>query len=369
MNIHKGSLILPKDRPSLYTHGGDIYSLLMEGFKYEDIIDFSASINPLGVPESVIEKIKDGIKFLCHYPDPEAKELTQEISKHLDIDPQYIICGNGSTELIYLIVRSLRPLGVLIPAPTFSEYERACKICELRVKSYGLKKENDFEMNPEEFISAMSDSSVRMAFLCNPNNPTGRLLKKKDVLKIAEAAKRLKCYLIVDEAFIDFVHEESVVRDVQYNPYLVVLRSMTKFYSLTGLRIGYGIFPENVINAIRRHKEPWTVNTLAQIAGIAALKDDGFKKETFKVIEEGKRLLEDGFRLLRINYFPSSANFYLISHNKAQRIISSLRDKGIMVRDCSNFRGLDSTYMRIAVRSKKENILLLEALEEICQAL
>ncbi|MFN3478828.1 MAG: threonine-phosphate decarboxylase CobD [Thermodesulfovibrionales bacterium] len=355
-------------------HGGNIYRFTEEmGYEIGKVIDFSASINPLDVPESVIEKIKDGIKFLCHYPDPESKKLTQEISRHLDINPQYIICGNGSTELIYLIVRALRPERVLIPEPTFSEYERACRCNGLEVVSYELKEENNFRIDPDDFISSLithhSSRPIDMVFLCNPNNPTGQLLKKDHVIKIADAARDLKCYLIVDEAFIDFIPEDSVISEVESNPYLVVLRSMTKFYALSGLRIGYGLFPENVINVMRRHKEPWTVNILAEIAGIAALKDEGYKKETFKVIGEGKKLLEDGFRLLRINYFPSSANFYLMRHGKARKIISSLSDKGIMVRDCSNFRGLDSTYIRIAVRSKGDNMMLLKEFERICQAL
>ncbi|MFN3395565.1 MAG: threonine-phosphate decarboxylase CobD [Thermodesulfovibrionales bacterium] len=359
----------------LSEHGGNIYRFMEEmSYEIDGVIDFSASINPLGVPESVIEKIKDGIKFLCHYPDPEAKRLTQEISRHLEINPQYIICGNGSTELIYLIVRALRPERVLIPEPTFSEYERACRLCnKLEVVSYELKEENNFRIDPDDFISSLIthhlSRSLDMVFLCNPNNPTGQLLKRDDVIKIADAARDLKCYLVVDEAFIDFIPEDSVINEVENNPYLVVLRSLTKFYALSGLRIGYGVFPEDVINLIRRHKEPWTVNTLAEMAGIAALKDIGYKKETFKVIGEGKKLLEDGFRLLRINYFPSSANFYLIRHGKARKIISSLNDKRIMVRDCSNFRGLDSTYMRIAVRSKGDNMILLKEFGEICQAL
>lgn len=356
------------------THGGNIYRFMEEmNFSINSVIDFSASINPLGVPESVKREIRKSIRYICHYPDPDAKRLTQEISKHLDIDPRYILFGNGSTELIYLIVRVLRPKRVLIPEPTFSEYERACSLNnELQVMSYELKKEEDFDLDPDDFISLLItrhylSQPFDMVFLCNPNNPTGRLLRKEEVLRIADATRDIKCYLVVDEAFIDFVPEDSVIREVINNPYLIVLRSMTKFYALSGLRIGYGVFPEDVKDLIKRHKEPWTVNTLAQIAGIAALKDEDYKRETFKVIEEGKKLLEDGFKSLRIDYLPSSANFYLIKDDNAQRIISSLRNKGIMIRDCSNFRGLDSTYMRIAVRSESENKRLLKELGEICQ--
>lgn len=360
-------------------HGGNIYRFIEEmNLRMDDVLDFSASINPLGVPESVIKKIKDNIKYLCHYPDPDAKHLTKAIAEHLDIDPRYILCGNGSTELIYLIVRALRPEKILIPVPTFSEYERACMSCELRVMSYELKEENNFDITADEFINAMADgylaahrsplaTPVDMAFLCNPNNPTGRLMKKEDVLKIAEAARELKCYLVVDEAFMDFVPEESVIKEVQNNPYLIVLRSMTKFYALSGMRIGYGIFPQNILDTLKRHKEPWTVNTIAQIAGITALNDEGYKNQTFKVMRNEKKVLEDGFKLLGITYFPSTVNFYLIKHENAQKIISSLRNRGIMVRDCSNFTGLDSSYMRIAVKSNRDNMKLLKELAYICR--
>jgi len=359
---------------NLEPHGGNIYRFIEErSIRMDEVIDFSASINPLGVPESAIRAINENIKYSCHYPDPEARHITQELAMHFDIEPNSIICGNGSTELIYLIARALKPRKVLIPAPTFSEYERACRTAgyKLRVASYKLKEKNNFDLDPDDFISSLVTYHLSlpcdMAFLCNPNNPTGRLMKKEDVLKIAEAARGLKCYLVVDEAFIDFVPEESVIKEVQNNPYLIVLRSMTKFYALSGMRIGYGIFPQNILDTVKKHKEPWTVNTIAQTAGIAALNDAGYKNQTFKIMRNEKKVLEDGFKLLDITYFPSTVNFYLIKHENAQKIISSLRNRGVMIRDCSNFMGLDSSYMRIAVKSNKDNMKLLKELAYICR--
>jgi threonine-phosphate decarboxylase len=357
-------------------HGGNIYRFIEEqNIEMNSVIDFSASINPLGVPKTVVKKIKESIKYLPHYPDPDAKELTKTIAGHFDIDPSSILCGNGSTELIYLVVRALRPRRVLIPMPTFSEYERACRTTghKLKITSYKLKKENNFDINPDEFISLLatqhSSLPIDMAFLCNPNNPTGRLIKKEDVLKIAKAAKEYKCYFVIDEAFIDFVPEESVIKEVQNNPYLIVLRSMTKFYALSGLRIGYGIFPENILDAIKRHKEPWTVNTLAQVAGITAIKDREYIDQTFMVIKREKKRLEEGFKSIGITYFPSDANFYLLRHKKAHEIALNLKKASIVVRDCSNFKGLDSSYIRIAVKSQKENERLLKGVIKICQLL
>ena len=358
------------------THGGNIYALSEKlRLNEKNIIDFSASINPLGIPESVNSAIKDNIKYLYNYPDPDAKRLRLQIAKQHKINPESIICGNGSTEMIYLVARALRPERVIIPAPTFSEYERACRISyELRVMSYELREDNNYDIVTNDFIAHMkgdinsklqtpnSKLKCDMAFLCNPNNPTGRVLKKADVIKIADASKKLKCYLIVDEAFIDFCPDESVMTEVQHNPYLIVLRSLTKFYALSGLRVGYGVFPLNITETIKKHKEPWTVNTLAQTAGIAAFKDVAYKKKTFRVIKLEKDFLEKEFKRLEINYVPSEANYYLLRLNNAKEIISALRNKGILVRDCSNFKGLDGKYIRIAVKSRKDNMRLLKEL-------
>ncbi|MBI5026128.1 MAG: threonine-phosphate decarboxylase [Nitrospirae bacterium] len=351
-------------------HGGNIYKFAEElGIDERKIMDFSASINPLGVSKNAKAEIRNHMKYLHNYPDPDAKKLRLQIAKHHNIEPESIICGNGSTELIYLVVRAIRPERVLIPAPTFSEYERACKASdELRVTSCELKKENNFDIDPDEFINAMvklHHSITPMAFLCNPNNPTGRLLKKDGLMKITEAAKELKCTLIIDEAFIDFCPEDSLINEVQNNPYLIVLRSMTKFYALSGLRIGYGVFPQHLIEILKKYKEPWTVNSLAQMAAVIALKDRIYRDETFRLIQVEKKFLEKGFKKLGIGFSPSDANFYLLKIDNAREIYDRLKMKGILVRDCSNFKGLDSRYIRVAVKSHKDNMTLIKELSRL----
>lgn len=344
-------------------HGGNIYRAAEEiGLPESRIIDFSASINPLGIPKIVAAAIAKSSRYLFNYPDPDATELRQYLSKHYRINIDSILCGNGSTELIYLVARALKPGKVLIPQPTFSEYERACRTAsyKLQVTSFKLKQENNFEIDPDLFIKAMKGCD--MAFLCNPNNPTGGLVKKREILKIAEAAEKLECHLVVDEAFIDFCPGNSVIKEVHDYSYLIVLRSMTKFYALSGLRIGYGVFPLRLVEMVNRHKEPWTVNTLAQRAGIVALKDRGYRDRTFRVIDNEKQFLENSFKKIRIEFFHSGANFYLLKINKAKKICRQLRGKGILIRDCSNFKGLDSTYIRVAVRTRRENTILLKEL-------
>jgi threonine-phosphate decarboxylase len=356
----------------MLSHGGNIY-LLAERLRIREseVIDFSASINPLGVPQSVLSVLTEQMKYLFNYPDPDTKKLRLKIAEHTGTDPESVICGNGSTELIYLIVRALKPKKVLIPVPTFSEYERAVKCAGAEMGYLPLKKENSFDLSADEFISAMSGAmndpfaihgsrAFDMAFLCNPNNPTGRLIQKDDMMKIADAARDMGCVLVVDEAFIDFCPGASIVDEVSTNPYLVVLRSLTKMYALSGLRVGYTVLPSSLSDAVREAKEPWTVNSLAQIAGIAALDDGAYRAETFSVIEREKRVLEEGFIRTGIHYLPSSANYYLLQMEKATEVATRLREKRILVRECSNFSGLDSSYIRVAVKSESDNRRLIE---------
>jgi threonine-phosphate decarboxylase len=355
-------------------HGGNIYKIAGElGLPEDRLIDFSASINPLGISKKVKEVIRKELNSLVNYPDPDTKMLRHRISEHYDIDPETILCGNGSTELIYLIPRALKPGQVLIPSPTFSEYERACRLgrgeVTSPVQSYELKEENKFRININSFISAMR--GCEMAFLCNPNNPTGTLLGREEVLDIAGAAKRERCLLVVDEAFIDFTPGESVMNDVRDNPYLIVLRSMTKFHALTGLRIGFAAFHKNLIGRVMDFKEPWTVNNLAQKAAMAALDDSDYIEKTYRLIAREKQYIEASLKKAGIEFFPSPANYYLLKTDRSKTggsnmIVSRLREKGILVRDCSSFRGLNNSYIRIAVKSRKHNSMLMKELAELC---
>lgn len=349
-------------------HGGNIHrASQMTGIPVTRILDFSASINPLGVPKTAVAAIRKGISLLPHYPEPFADLLAFSIAGHYSLVPESLICGNGSTELIYLIPRVLKPKRILITAPTFSEYEKACRGSQKpEVRSLMLSPESEFDIDPEAFIKSMK--GCNLAFLCNPNNPTGRLIKRKNILRIADAARRLRCYLVVDEAFMDFCPDETVLPYVRRNPYLIVLRSLTKFYALAGLRIGFGVFPMKVAQEMRKYKEPWTINSLADAAARAALKDIGYQTRSIETMRREKQFLEMNFDRLAIEYIRSSVNYYLIKMNNAQRVIHDLSKKGILLRDCSNFEGLGETYIRIAVRSRKENRILLKELSKLCPA-
>ncbi|OPX94555.1 MAG: Threonine-phosphate decarboxylase [Syntrophorhabdus sp. PtaB.Bin006] len=349
-------------------HGGDIYTHLERyGTTEESIIDFSASINPLGPPQSVLVEIEHHLDHVIHYPDSDARRLRSKISEAHDLGPASIVCGNGCTELIRLIPMALGFKKVLIPSPTYSDYERACRLANpgLTIIHHPLRKENLFDIDAEGLTHAMVNESVDAVFLCNPNNPTGRLIRKESLTKIAEAAKQHRVYLVVDESFIDFCPStESLINNVETNLYLMVLRSMTKFYALPGIRIGYGVFPAETAEALRAHQAPWSVNTLAQVAAIAALGATGYREETLKIIGEQKKVLEQGFADLGIDFTPSVANYYLLAIPAAQQITAYLEHRGLLVRNCANFRGLNHAYLRVAVKSPNHNMLLLHYLEE-----
>ncbi|HMK60623.1 MAG TPA: threonine-phosphate decarboxylase CobD [Dissulfurispiraceae bacterium] len=352
-------------------HGGNVYEASRElGIPVDHITDFSASINPLGTPMSVVKALQLRLGQLRHYPDISSAQLAEEISKSVGVGRDMIICGNGSTELIYLVARALLPKRVLITAPSFSEYENAVNIScgltrrrKLRVSHFSLHEKNDFRLDVDAFIEAMKGCD--MAFICNPNNPTGCAVRRADVLRIAREAEINGCCLVVDEAFIDFIPKESVIKKVPEHPSLIVIRSMTKFYALSGLRLGYAAVNPQLLEIINRHKEPWTVNSLAQAAGVAALQDREYGNRTFKLLAKEKAFLENGFRRLGMRCIPSQANFYLIKTDAPYNISLKLRKNGILVRDCSNFIGLDSSYMRVAVRTRSENSKLLKELASL----
>jgi threonine-phosphate decarboxylase len=348
-------------------HGGDIYGFIKtSGLDQGSVVDFSTSINPLGTSKNVINEIKKNLKNLIHYPDINSTKLIDKIALTLDVDAKSVVCGNGSTELIYLVPRIMCFRKVLIPQPTFSDYERACRIAcpECIVTDYILGHRNNFDIEPMDLLNKVLSTKPEAIFLCNPNNPTGRLIEKTSLLEIAENMKKQKIYLIIDESFIDFCPGASIADKVEKNPYLIVLKSMTKFYALAGLRLGYGIFPAHIAGMVKKHKEPWSVNMLAQCAGIAALDDSTYKERTIKTVHKQKTALEKGLQVLGIDYIPSHANYYLLHTPGAGKITKHLAQRGIMVRDCSNFKGLDHNFLRVAVKSLKENRLLLEHMEE-----
>jgi threonine-phosphate decarboxylase len=346
-------------------HGGNVYSeALALGLEAHEVLDFSASINPLGMPTLARRAIRDGLDSVLHYPDTDSRELKETIASRFEVPVKSIVVGNGSTELIYLLPRALKPKRVLITAPAFSEYERACVLAGAEVAYFKLKESDGFlpDMgNMDEFSRALRKAD--MAFICNPGNPSGSALSRGNVFKLVQEAKKNNCVLIVDEAFIEFCPEHSVLGATSSN--LVVLRSLTKFYALAGLRVGFACMPSKIMKTVLKYKEPWSLNCLAGRAAQAALEDDSYPDRTLNYIRRERGKLIKGLRGLGIEAVRSEANYLLFKTPEARKLLSGLKERGILIRDCSNFRGLGAHHLRIAVRSAKENRALLEAMKEV----
>ncbi len=352
-------------------HGGNVHGWARAaGVGRGDVLDFSASINPLGTPREVLRAITAHLHDIEHYPDPDSMELRDKLSATFDLDPSGILCGNGCTELIYLLPRALSLTKVLITQPTFNEYERACATApqSSAVFLYPLRARDDFDIDPIAVVHEATRVSAEAVFLCNPNNPTGRTVEKDTMKEAAALAADRKIYLIIDESFIEFTTAASVIGLTSDNPYLIVLRSMTKFYALPGLRLGWGVFPPTATRALNAIREPWSVNALAAAAGVAALNLTTRKERTHALLAREKKRLEGGFETLGIDYTASRTNYYLLQSPHSPRIVRGLKKQNILVRDCSNFTGLDESYMRVAVRMKRDNCILLERMASLLAA-
>ena len=349
-------------------HGGNVHGWVhAAGVPREDIIDFSASINPLGTPREVLRAVRARLYDIEHYPDPDSIELRNKLSATFGLDPTVILCGNGCTELIYLLPRALSLRKVLVAQPTFNEYERACIGArpDCTVVPYPLRPRDDFDIDPVAVLGEAARVNADAVFLCNPNNPTGRIVERDTMKEAAAYAADQKTYLIIDESFIEFTTAGSVIGLTADNPYIIVLRSMTKFYALPGLRLGWGVFPSRAARDLDAIREPWSVNTLAQAAGVAALSLTAHSERTHAFLAREKKRLERYFETLGIDYIPSRTNYYLLRSPHSPHIVAGLREQNILIRDCSNFNGLDESYVRVAVRSKRENDILLERMASL----
>ncbi len=338
-----------------YIHGGDIYRNQVE-------YDFSVNINPMGMPVKSIEAAHEGIVLSGRYPDYKCERLCQEIGRFHGIDQSYAFVGNGAAELIYTLCYTLRPQRALVLAPTFQEYEGAIKAAGGKVNYCYLSEENDFDVDEGVSRSILGmlhgNQKQDILFVCNPNNPTGRIVKKDILIEIIRECQAVGTRVCVDESFLPFVEEEnkySLIYDLQQFSNLIVLRSFTKIYGMPGLRLGYVLSADRVfLDDMREKCQPWSVSVPAQLAGIAALRDEAFLEKTVKLIKEGREfLVQELLPHISDKYFESKANFILFKGDAGLQ--NRLLEEGILIRNCENFQGLDRGFYRIAVRSISEN--------------
>ncbi|MCL1978045.1 MAG: threonine-phosphate decarboxylase CobD [Candidatus Bathyarchaeota archaeon] len=353
-------------------HGGEILdATCRSGIRRENILDFSSSVNPLGTSKKALDAAEAAFSQIAAYPDSTSTELREAIEKHYNIAKNNIIVGNGSTELMYLFAEVFLSKNdtVIMAAPTFGEYEGA--VLKTGADIRFIKLGNDQKLDVDAFIAGMANA--KMAFICNPNNPTSLLTPTHELKRILDAALEQSTLVFLDEDFLEFVENEqqlSMIGNIDKYPNLFILRSFTKLFGLTGLRVGYGIANQEIINVLMGAKIPWNVNCLAQAAAVVALNDYEHLQKTRQLICEEKAYLQEGLSNIRgFKVYTPDANFFFIDIREtgytAAELTQKLLEQGIMIRDCTSFKGLDQYYIRIAVKLHSENIRLLQALGKV----
>ena len=330
------------------------------------IIDFSSNVSPAGTPLSVKKSIKRNIENIKHYPDSSSSTVISSLKKYTKLEKSNLIVGNGAIEILYNFCFAFlsKKTKVLIPIPTFQEYETASKLNESQIsyfKTVNLSEDLDI------FISKIPKNGC--VFICNPNNPTGQILPKNQLLQIIKKAKKLSTIVFLDECFIEMVPKsnETVISHVKNYNNLFVLRSLTKSFALPGIRVGYAAGPKEIIDVLKKIQIPWSVNSLAQDSANTALKNKSHLAKSNSIIEKESVFLTNKINKLNgFDCYDSSTNFILIKTKKdSTHLQKKLLEHKILIRDCRNFRGLDNHHIRIAVKSHKENLKLVNALEKI----
>ena len=339
-----------------YEHGGDIYGNTDVAF------DFSVNTNPLGMPEGVKRALAACVPDYECYPDPHCRTLTAALAAHHSITEGIILCGNGAADLIFRICAALKPRRVVLPAPSFSEYERAAALFGGDIRELRLEEQEGFSLT-ERILDALTPD-VDMLFLCNPNNPTGRLIDSMLLRRVVDRCEQNGITLVLDECFIEFTDGESMISLLKSHPHLMILRAFTKLYAMAGLRLGYLLGADAaLLSEIKRFAQTWSVSVPAQIAGLAALIENGWAEQTRQLIREERTYTAQALIAVGLDVLPSDANFLLIKSHTP--LYEPLLKRGILVRDCSNFSGLSEQYIRVGLKTRDKNEVLLSAISEV----
>ena len=368
----QGGAIMLKHKD--HFHGSDLEKIEeIYHIKKEDITSFSANVNPLGISPLLRETLAKHVDAITNYPDRDYTQLRKSICAYTGANFENIIVGNGSTELISLFIQTTHPKKALILGPTYSEYEREISLEGGHTLYYPLKEENNFQMNVEDFCSQLNDS-LDLLVLCNPNNPTSTAVARKDMRKILDCALQHGISVMVDETYEEFTPEGSKISSIpltnNYNN-LIVLRGISKFFAAPGLRLGYAVTGNpDLLKYINTKKNPWTINSLAEIAGCIMFSDKDYIDKTKALITgERQRMYETLSSWKTVKVYPSCTNFLLVRILREDVTSDMVFDhcirKGLMIRDCATFPFLDSSYIRFCVMSPEKNDELLEAFREV----
>ena len=340
-------------------HGGDIYA--------GDVrLDFSASVSPLGTPKSVIDALTRVLPELYHYPDPRCRALVQAIAKFERVPQESILCGAGASELIYTYCEAVRPKRAMVLAPTFSEYAIALQRTGCEIARHTLAAEQNFDLQ-EDILPRLSREGIDALFLCNPNNPTGRLIADDLLEEILRICREKNIALFVDECFLSLSDGGvDLTPSLSDFPQLFILKAFTKSFGMAGLRLGYGLCAgKELLQKMSAAAPPWTVSTPAQAAGVATLKNAAFLAENRALIRAERPRLEEELRKLGFWVCPSQVN-YILFHG-APDLHEKLMRRGMAIRNCANFEGLAPGWYRVAVRRREENEQLIAAIKSVAE--
>ena len=389
--------MITKKETEMDFHGGNIYKVFREK-NLKEIMDYSSNINPYGIPESLKKRITENLEVLERYPDPDYVELREKLAHLNRVDMSDIVLGNGATEIIFLFMKVINPKKILIVSPTFGEYERAVKATEIpgdivslscsgdnknienkeiEIEYFELKESDNFKLNIGNLKNEL-EKKYDLLIICNPNNPTGKFLKLAQTEEILKECNKYDTKLFIDEAFIEFLADgmkESIINTEENKKNLFVIRAFTKFFAIPGLRLGYGMyFDKELEKKISEKKEPWSVNNIAEMAGLTVLDDTEYIEKTLKwIVEEKIYMYEKLNEISGIKVYETEVNFItgkidekLFSEGLNVKILrEKMLEQGILIRDASNFKFLDERFFRLAIKDRESNKRVIEVLKEI----
>lgn len=339
-------------------HGGDIY-------RNEVKLDFSVNVNPLGIPAGVIQAMSQAVGLCSQYPDIRAEALKCSIEGMTGVDQESILCGNGASELFLAIMHGLKPGKTAIPVPSFFGYEYAATAAGRLIVPMTMSTKDQFCLT-ENLIQDI-DEDVNLMILANPNNPVGNLIPRESLERLIKICHKKDIVVVVDECFIEFTGKEathSLKYAISDYPNLIVVRAFTKIFAIPGVRLGY-LFCQNPIlrKAIERQLPEWNLSVFAQAAGVAACEERDYLGQTVRWLQQERAYLAEQLSRAGIRVFPSETNFILVQTELP--LYEELLRRKILIRDCSNFRGLGSGFFRIAVKFHEENEELLREIGEL----
>lgn len=347
-----------------HVHGGDTASFIENHGRAP--LDFSVNLNPLGIAPGVLDACHRALDDPPGYPDPDCRALVAALAGAHRVPARHVVVGNGAADLIYRYAFALRPKKALVPAPTFHEYEAALEAADCTISHAPLDEARGFALG-DDFINAITPD-IDVVFLCNPNNPTGRLTGRARMRQVVERCAQMNARLVVDECFIAFVDrpdEASVRGMVEDNPQLFVLDAFTKSHALAGVRLGYGLSADDaLLNRMAALSQPWAVSSVAQAGGLAALGAPDHVERARRMIAAERETLSAALIRLGLTVYPSSAN-YLLFRSSDPALGEKLAKRGMLIRDARNFRGLSPGHYRVAIKRPAQNARLINALEEI----